>query len=265
MKFTIAKRQKFDYLFAEIIESESLTELDIQDKIKFTEIDYEASYRLLCLDLPFLNELPNEHILHEISDSLIKSYTTIYKNKVYILLVDAINLTDIQKKQNLNFTFTVLSGILKRYNARCGISLPFCKLKQMSEAYLQATSALDLGNFPKKNDGYFDYNDYRIFHLLTICNDKTPIKNFSNPKLLKIYENENNKKADRLQILRTYLENNCKITETALELHMHRNSIIYHIQQIEELYQINTNDFKERLDLMLTFEIMDFINYQTQG
>ena len=42
-----------------------------------------------------------------------------------------------------------------------------------------------------------------------------------------------------LKTLDVYLENNCNVTKTAQDLHLHRNTMMYRIERIQEILQMD--------------------------
>lgn len=60
-------------------------------------------------------------------------------------------------------------------------------------------------------------------------------------------------------LLYTYLVNERKSTDTAKQLHMHRNNVIYHIDRLAEKMGIDLDDPEERLRLMLTYKAMELV------
>lgn len=57
--------------------------------------------------------------------------------------------------------------------------------------------------------------------------------------------------------LRTYMEHGGSVAETADALFLHRNSVLYRIQRIEELSHIDLHDRKTRQVLLVAFTITD--------
>ena len=63
--------------------------------------------------------------------------------------------------------------------------------------------------------------------------------------------------SDRLQhteyrkTLEAFFKNNQNISDTAAQLHIHRNTAIYRLGKIEELLEVNLDDYRVRLQLEL--------------
>ena len=63
---------------------------------------------------------------------------------------------------------------------------------------------------------------------------------------------------DNYHLLRTFLLTERNISLTARLMHMHRNSIIYRLNQIREILMVDLDDPDVRLRLMITFKILEF-------
>ena len=65
---------------------------------------------------------------------------------------------------------------------------------------------------------------------------------------------------DNYHLLRTFLLTERNISLTARLMHMHRNSIIYRLNQIREVLAVDLDDPDIRLRLMLSFKIMELLD-----
>ena len=59
-----------------------------------------------------------------------------------------------------------------------------------------------------------------------------------------------------LVLLYYYLNTERNISLTAKLVHMHRNSVIYRLQKIQDMLHLNLDDPNVRLRLMITFKIL---------
>ena len=135
------------------------------------------------------------------------------------------------------------------------------KLSLLRTAYVQVEAVANMKNKIQQAEEPFQYyEDYRLWHILDICNNVSSLEYVMHPEICKLYVSNYKRDAERLHVLRIYLKNNCKLTETANQLHMHRNTVLYHIHKIKEQYGIDMDHYKERLDVMLSLEIIEYLN-----
>ena len=72
---------------------------------------------------------------------------------------------------------------------------------------------------------------------------------------IKDYDKKNN--SDLTDVLRSYLKNNGSVKETADELFIHRNTVNYKINKIEELLNMDLSSLDSRLQLSVGFMLKD--------
>jgi DNA-binding PucR family transcriptional regulator len=55
-----------------------------------------------------------------------------------------------------------------------------------------------------------------------------------------------------------YLTNSRNITNAAKALHLHRNSMVYHLKRIEEVLDFKLSDSEKLLQIELSFRLMEY-------
>ena len=65
------------------------------------------------------------------------------------------------------------------------------------------------------------------------------------------------KSSDLDLTLRTFIDANRSISETAKRLHIHQNTLYHRIRKIEEILQVDLNDSNDWLKLLLVFHLSD--------
>ena len=127
-----------------------------------------------------------------------------------------------------------------------GISNVFSDLWDLGKAYEQTMCVLECaikGNmisFEKKEeerDNIYRFEDYfmNIFLFKSGLNDSI-FKNSFMVKSMDVLERASvDKGIDLIKFLDVYFASSCKATEAGNRLHMHRNSVLYHISKIENI------------------------------
>ena len=65
---------------------------------------------------------------------------------------------------------------------------------------------------------------------------------------------------DYYKTLRTFLKNEKSIPKTSKELVIHRTTLLYRLEKIQETLKLNLENEDVRLYLKLSFKIMDTLN-----
>ena len=151
-----------------------------------------------------------------------------------------------------------LRDFLKDYKLHAGLSRSFTKLEELKEHYDQAQEALDLGTRIDGEATIYAYDDYAIYHIAKVCAESDEIKTFCHPKLEYLMEYDAEHKTSFTDSLYTFLKHSRNITNTAKALHLHRNSMIYHLKRIEEILNFSLSDNEMLLHIELSFRLMEY-------
>lgn len=127
-------------------------------------------------------------------------------------------------------------------------------LTRISTSYEQALTALNIGKRFHLEQSIFFYDelgiDRLVYHLPErVCED------FLN----EVWKNKipTNLDPELSSLINCFLQNNLNIAETARQLHMHRNTLIYRIEKIESQTNLDIRHFEDAMTLKLAFMIMN--------
>lgn len=178
-------------------------------------------------------------------------------NDYFLLMVPALDYTDSFWSELNN----QIESASNRSGIKCNIYFGIgSKTETINDYYKSSEQAKRALNVITR--GYHSRN-YEFFELLgsyTVLqhlNDKQAIDLFISQQLksLKKYSEGNN--MNLLETLRTYLEMNGNAKATAEALFLHRSSLLYRLERIEELLNVNLSDPEVRFNLMLAFKLYD--------
>ena len=89
-----------------------------------------------------------------------------------------------------------------------------------------------------------------------MCHDNSDM--FIHPKLTLLFKLDGLHDSSFADSLYAYLKCNRNITDTANALHIHRNTLIYHLKRIEDLLDISIDDVDLLLHFEISFRIMEY-------
>ena len=176
----------------------------------------------------------------------------IHNNILYILHYKAST-----KACNIREYHNGLTKIIKRFHAYCGISQLFDNLLQIEDYETQALDAIKYGQMLNPDARLYLYQDYILPAILYPRIEQMPVNNYM-PKSLEnmnAYDMEN--ATEFLPTLKSYIFNLKNTKETASELHIHRNTLLYRINKIEELFGITLDSAEDFLYIMMIFYMQD--------
>jgi DNA-binding PucR family transcriptional regulator len=105
----------------------------------------------------------------------------------------------------------------------------------------------------------FDYSDFYYYDLLYNYTGKIPLEHYCHPALyiLRQYDKINN--TELYVTLNTYLEHKKNLRTTAEALFIHRNTLVYRINRIHQLTELDLGSVNVLYSLMDSFRIETFL------
>ncbi len=151
-----------------------------------------------------------------------------------------------------------LNSIVAEKYIYIGISNAFNGPDNIQENVNQCRAALSFALRMPVQENIFFYSDYAFFDLLDSASNKTALKACVHPLLGKLEALDAQKKSDLYRTLCVYAQTGFDKNRTSDILGIHRNTVNYRIQQIEQDFNINLSDPKLIFPLMLSVEIDSF-------
>lgn len=219
---------------------------------KRTNLNIKGAYQIFAVRTPFIKE---KQLLSNIQKQLqpVTPYqlSLIQHNVLYILIYN------IKDSDSQNYIRKILHKLLGKMDAYCGISSLFYHLTEVTPYRIQAESALDIGISMRQTHRIFDYNDYYLPAILAPrMNEMSPC-NYLSPAISVLKEYDETHQSDFFNTLKCYITNLCNTRDTTCALHIHRNSLLYRLNKIEELTGLSFDDYDARLHLMLSFYMLE--------
>jgi hypothetical protein len=174
-------------------------------------------------------------------------YVTVFPYQRRILLL-ANESTDTERQA----VSGIITPVLNTYDSFCGISRKFEELSDFRDAYTQAEAAAQLGRTMHPNERTYDYSDYYIEHLIFCGIGEISWDNIFDHVLGRIAEHDKARKTDNLKLLEVYLNCDRNITMTAQIMHLHRNSVLYRLQRLEEEQNLDLSNPQTELNLQVS-------------
>lgn len=205
------------------------------------ELNCPRPWHLLLMDTPYRNSTISRRSLAQRLQMLPQPCVSlVYENYVVAL---------VSQNQTENIIHQILGKKEQIYYRIC-ISLPFDTLSLLSARYNQALFVLTCA---EKTPGQYMSEDYMLSYLLRSLSEENKRQNLIHPALgiLKKYDFE--KKSDLYNTLYTYLQNERSIIQSSQELHIHKNTLIYRLQRIDALANLNLSSPDVRLYLLLSY------------
>lgn len=132
----------------------------------------------------------------------------------------------------------------------------FGELTQLPLAYQTAVLALNVGKIFYSDQHIYPYNGLGLGRLIYGLSKKqctAYLNETVGSKYLSIFQPET------IHTVNCFLNNNLNIAETARQLHMHRNTLIYRLEQVEKETGLDARQFHDAMTLKTAFFVMNYL------
>jgi hypothetical protein len=191
---------------------------------------------------------------------------------------DIVIVSDQTKKELMRRgIYEMLIPLLKEYKAVCGFSTTFHGVVHLGAAYKQAELAIKYGLQIRENRSclnyglvsqdefgsadLFSYETYYIYYMYDNAFHANRVL-FGNTEcaqlLYKVWLSDQYDNSNNLQLMHAYLTSGLRASETAKNMYMHRNNVLYRIERLKEKFGFDFDDPEQCFKLLLAYRLLDY-------
>ncbi|WP_270302530.1 PucR family transcriptional regulator [Baileyella intestinalis] len=146
-----------------------------------------------------------------------------------------------------------------------GISRPFYKNQELIEAIRDAKDAMEIGISVDPGKNIYPFEEYGMYVMIrNISRDENGMR-YCHPAFVTLMEYDSEHEGSLLDTLEEFLRNGQSIKDTAENLYMHRNTVIYRLKKIEELTGVDLRDPETSFNLRFSFAIRKICGDRMEG
>lgn len=140
-------------------------------------------------------------------------------------------------------------------SVKVAYSVPLHHLSELSEAYQKGHLALKIGQLFSSEQSIFSYDELGIGRLIYQLPEETCIE-FLN----EVFKNQVPETLDPelISTINRFFLNNLNIAETARQLHMHRNTLIYRLEQVQKRTGLDLRNFEDAMIFKVALMVMNY-------
>lgn len=226
----------------------------IDERIKVLNLTFRKHLYTLTLDISRFDNTKTSltYLRNELEQKIPHSKAVVYDDKIVLIM-------SYEDDQFYKSEIKKLKMFLKTYHLYAGISRCFHHLEDVQEHYFQSLDALRLGMMLNKEEYFYPYDEYAIYHFAESCSGVEDLKKNCHPSLLKLIEYDKENNTDYTRSLYTYIIHSKNITDSAKALNIHRNTMFYRLEKIEVIMDIDINNSNTFLHLHLSFKILELL------
>ncbi|WP_335506913.1 helix-turn-helix domain-containing protein [Neobacillus vireti] len=189
-----------------------------------------------------------------------KSIITAYHDEKYVLIVPLKSESALLKKYWQSIYSKINKWTLEtaiKCKVLMGVGGSTTNLQDYFVSYQQAIQALNIVTSRLRQSGFTLFDELGSYAILHHLNYSVAIDLFVKKQLGPLLSYSEGKNTDLSNTLHTFLQNNGNVKNTAEELYIHRSSLLYRLEKIESLLDIQLSDAEVRFNLMMALKLYD--------
>lgn len=247
------------YYIDAILQGKTVDSLPLEQYLKRLHWKLNDHYQLLCIrfsDEREFNQNERETLLFRLGLLFQDSLGT-YLNHTAVLV-----LRNPTKKKILSLS-SDLAPFLNNQDMLAGFSTVVRSLTDIRYAYTQAVLALQ----NKERSGiYYFLDDYRNVIIESLYS-QGDVRSFCHPAILDLYTRDNENGIRMIETIYAFMNCGLNIAAAAKELNIHRNTLIYRLEKLENACGIHLKapDPDLRFYLIITCQIIFYLERKRQA
>lgn len=172
----------------------------------------------------------NDYRIDDLKYSLLRELPfsiSVLRGSYLILITNSSNRPD--------HLWTALESLSETYHISVGLSAYFNNLSDLRKHYTQAKMANKYGNHYISNAKLYRFETLKTEILLNELMDKTDFRIFFSNDLERLIEYDQTENTEYYKTLKTYLDCGLNKEEARKKLNIHRNTLPYRLERIEEI------------------------------
>lgn len=272
--------QKFKDDLIEHIISGELSSTNALERTHLMEWDLNRPYRVILFNLKNMDcffvenrsqdKVALQGIKSEIASIISSSIKKITKDFIIGNKVDTVivlwavnenNDTELREIQRISKEVQEqVRKRMKKISIQVGISDVSNGIEEIPRSYREAQDAITYGEMLNKESSVVAFSELGVFRMLCKFAEKNSLEEFIPKPLLKILQYDKENESELLKTLQVFLECNGNASKAAKELFIHYKTILYRLERIKEVTQLNLENNRNRLELEMGLKMLHLIS-----
>ncbi len=259
----IAYKERFDRNnFFQNLLLDNLLLVDIYNRAKKLHIETKAQRVVYLIETKGEKDGSVMELLNGLFSSQTGDYLTAVDERGVILIKAFEDACEPEDLENVANTIVDMMGTEAMINVRVSYGTMVTELKDVSKSYKEAKMAMDVGRIfyeEKTVAAYSSLGIGRLIYQLPISLCRMFIEEIFGDAIPTELNDET------LNTLNKFFENNLNVSETARQLYIHRNTLVYRIERIQESTGLNLRNFDDALTFKIALMVANYMKYLDSG
>lgn len=255
----IAYKEKFDRnnFFQNLI-LDNLLLVDIYNRARKLHVEVSVPRVVFLIESNIERDNSTMKILKSLFSQQSGDYLTAVDEKNIILI------KQVDERQTYDDYLETAKSIVDIMNTEAMIKVRVSfgsrvfELKEVSKSYKEAKLALEVGKIFYVEDDVISYDKLGIGRLIYQL-PENPCRIF----MKEIFRDDEamNLDEETLKFVNKFFENTLNVSETAKQLYVHRNTLVYRLEKLEKATGLNIRNFDDAMTFKIALMVVNYINY----
>lgn len=249
-------------LLTDLLDGKAISATELSARAKYVNLPVSGFFKLCVFDFDTNFTFPLRRLIYSISGSFVNNIVFALNNQIIVLMQSANGIAEEEWLESVKEKVASAHSFLLPFNYICGMSNTFTALDCCPIALKQAQKVIATARcFRGKDEHVYNFESIVIYNLLQseICTYRRLYDNsFIATVLDKIREYDQEHSTNLYELLFFYLTNERKVSTVSSLMHMHRNTVLYHLEKMEDYLGVSFDDFNTRMTIILAYMLDSF-------
>lgn len=258
----------------------TITYEDFLEKILSYGYSFLNSVRIIIVNIDNIQQYLNSKNIHDehgivhVRDTFLRAVnSSIWESNfrpISFLQNYSVVLLLINEKDRSTNLDTILCSIrenskkfLPEINVSIGVGDVHTEFSEIKKSYIEAEKALKVIRAQGELDKTVFYDDIGVYKILTEIHNIALLKEYYDSTVGKLKKYDEQNHTDFTKIFYVFLKENGNCLQTSKKLYLHRNTLIYKINKIQELIKRDLSDTSVRLEFYMAYLIKELNDFTT--
>ena len=255
----VAYKERYDRNgFFQNLLLDNLLLVDIYNRAKKLHIDVSVPRAVFMIETKLEKDSFVMELLKGMFSPQMGDYITAVDESSVILIKSLKSDSSPEALAEVAETIVAMLNVEAMLNAKVAYGTVVQELKDVSKSYKEAKMALDVGKIFYEEKSIVAYDMLGIGRLIY----QLPI-NLCRIFIDEIFRDElpGDLDDETLMTINKFFENNLNVSETARQLFVHRNTLVYRIEKIQKSTGLDLRNFEDALTFKIALMVVNYMKY----
>ena len=258
----VAYKERFDKSnFIQNLILDNLLLVDVYNRAKKLHIPVEAKRVVILVEIRNEKDQDAIEILKNMFISRSNDFITAIDEKNIIIVRNLEESDDYESIEAIARMIVDMLNSEAMSKARVSYGNIIHEIKDVSRSYKEAKMALDVGKIFYMEKSIIAYNTLgigRLIYQLPIPLCQMFMKEVFTETMPDAFDEET------LTTINKFFENNLNVSETARQLYIHRNTLVYRLEKLEKSTGLDIRAFDDALTFKIAMMVVSYMKYMEQ-